>query len=375
MKFFHLADLHIGKRVNEFSMIEDQKFILNQITELAVEHKPDCILIAGDVYDKSVPPAEAVGLLDSFFSQLCRMGIKIFAISGNHDSPERLSFCASVMESAGVHISPVFSGEVSKTTLKDEHGNVNIYMLPFVKPVNVRAVYGIDGQMSYTEAVDYVLSSVTVDETERNILLAHQFVTGAERSDSEEISVGGLDNVDVSVFDRFDYAALGHIHRSQKLVRDTVRYSGTPLKYSFSEANHTKSITVVDIGEKGSIDISFLGLKPLHDMVEIRGEFNMLISEEFCNRLNTDDYMHITLTDENDIVDAMGKLRCVYPNIMKLDYDNTRTRESREIFADESAVFRNPIELFSDLYELQNNSPMTDEQKDYVQKIIEDIWG
>ena len=220
-----------------------------------------------------------------------------------------------------------------------------------------------------------MLSAVTVDETKRNIILAHQFVTGAERSDSEEISVGGMDNVDVSVFDKFDYVALGHIHRSQKLVRDTVRYSGTPLKYSFSEANHTKSITVVDVSEKGCVDISFLGLKPLHDMVEIRGEFNELISEGFCNKLNTDDYMHITLTDENDIVDAMGKLRTVYPNIMKLDYDNTRTRESREIFADESAVFRNPIELFSDLYELQNNSPMTDEQKDYVQKIIEDIWG
>ena len=375
MKFIHIADLHIGKRVNDFSMIEDQKYILEQITDVAAEEGVDGVLIAGDVYDKSVPPAEAVGLLNSFVTRLVDMGLKVFMISGNHDSAERLSFAGDLLDNCGMYISPVFDGNVKKITMNDDYGELNVYMLPFVKPLNVKLAYDIEQSMSYTEAVKYVLDNMDIDTNCRNIIVAHQFVTGAVKCDSEEISVGGIDNVDANVFEKFDYVALGHIHNPQTVLRDTVRYCGTPLKYSFSECRHQKSITIVELGAKGDVTINFRPLVPLHDMMEIKGTFEQITDSDYYKNLTLDDYYHITLTDEEDIIDVVGKLRSIYPNVMRIDYDNTRTRTSNVINADTDSETKTPNQLFGDLYALQNNAAMTEEQQQYINKLIDEIWG
>lgn len=297
MKFIHLSDLHLGKRVNEFSMIEDQDYILKKILAIIDEEKPDSVIIAGDVYDKSVPSAEAVALFDSFLVSLAERKIQVFVISGNHDSAERIAFGSRLMDASGIHLSPVYRGEVSPIEMSDDYGKVNVYMLPFVKPSNVRAFFPEKEISSYTEAVKTAIDQMSVDLSQRNILITHQFVTGASSAGSEELSVGGTDNVAAEVFDGFDYVALGHIHRLQKCGHENIRYSGTPLKYSFSEAKDQKSVTVVEIREKGNLEIAFVPLQPKHDMVEIRGTYNELMLKSFYeNTSYRSDYMHITLT-------------------------------------------------------------------------------
>lgn len=375
MKFIHLSDLHLGKRVNEFSMIEDQKFILSDIINVIENEKPDCVIIAGDIYDKSVPSAEAVELFDEFLVELLKKNVEVFAISGNHDSPERIAFGGRIMDNSGIHMSPVYNGEVCPVTIEDSYGKVNIYMLPFIKPSNVRRFYPDEEIESYTDAVRVAVSHMNVDKNERNIIVTHQFVTGATRSDSEDISVGGTDNVDVRVFDDFDYVALGHIHSPQKCTKDTVRYCGTPLKYSFSEANDKKSLPVVEIKEKGNVIIQFKSPKPLRDMKEIKGKYADIIEKSYYEDTTyQNDYMHITLTDENDIPDVIGKLRTVYKNLMKLDYDNARTASSSEINGVENIEKMSPDDLFSDFYKLQNNTELSGEQKEFMQKLIENVW-
>ncbi len=375
MKLIHLSDLHIGKRVNEFSMLEDQKYILKVILGIIDDEKPDGIIIAGDIYDKSIPSAEAVQLLDDFIYRLAKRKIPTFIISGNHDSAERLSFGGRLMDLSGIHISPVYDGNVISHTLTDAFGKVNIYMLPFVKPVNVRRFFPDTEIESYTDAIKVAIDNMSVNEAERNIIITHQFVTGASRSESEDVSVGGTDNVDVSVFDPFDYVALGHIHGPQKMSRDTVRYCGTPLKYSFSEANHKKSVTVVEMGAKGDVEIRTIPLTPLRDMREIKGTYGEIVLKENYENTNREDYMHITLTDEEDIPDAMNKLRVIYPNLMKLNYDNKRTRNSQHIGTAENVERKSPFELFSEFYEIQNNQAMSPEQSEFIQSIIYEIWG
>ena len=374
MKFIHLSDLHLGKRVNEFSMIDDQKYILKKILEVIKEEKPDAVLLAGDIYDKSVPSVEAVGLFDDFLKQLSRQNLQVFVISGNHDSPERLAFAAELIEASGIHIAPVYGGKVEPVSLRDAYGTVNIYMLPFIKPVHVRSVFPEEKAESYTEALDVAISHMEVDKEERNILLTHQFVTGAVRSESEEISVGGSDNVDALVFAAFDYVALGHIHGPQQVGRETIRYCGTPLKYSFSEAGHRKSVTVLEMKEKGEIQIRTADLVPLHDLRELRGTYEELTNKKNYEGTVLDDYVHITLTDEEDVVDAVGKLRVIYPNLMKLDYDNRRTRENQEITGGEDVEAKTPAELIFDFYEKQNNQPMNEAQEGLITELIEKIW-
>ena len=374
MKFIHLSDLHLGKRVNDYSMIEDQEYILNKILDVIDGEMPCSVVIAGDVYDKSVPSAEAVQLFDSFLTSLAERGVVTFVISGNHDSPERMAFGSRLMETRGIHISKVYDGDVKPVTLTDEHGEINVYMLPFVKPAHVRRYYG-DEIESYTDAMRVAIREMNVDSAKRNLLITHQFVTGATRSESEEISVGGTDNVDVSVFDSFDYVALGHIHGPQNCSCERVRYSGTPLKYSFSEAKDKKSVTVVELFEKGRLSVRTIPLAPLRDMVELKGSYDELMTKSFYEGTTyQSDYTHITLTDEEDIVDAIGKLRTVYHNLMKLDYDNTRTRSSSEIDGALDVETRSPIELFSDFYELQNNQPMSEEQRAFVEALISEVW-
>lgn len=385
MRLIHLSDLHIGKRVNEFSMLEDQEYILKEILGIIDDEQPDGVIIAGDVYDKSVPSEEAVKLLDSFLTSLAKRKLQVYIISGNHDSAAKLAFASSLIDLSGIHISPVYDsaqiammgdGLVRPYKLEDGKGQmVNIYMLPFVKPAMVRAVFPdeADDIKDYKDACRVAVEHMDVDEKVTNILVAHQFVTGAVRSESEE-NVGGLDNVDVSVFDSFDYVALGHIHGPQKVGRETVRYCGTPLKYSLSEANHTKSVTVVDIPENKKIEIRTVPLVPMHELREVKGTFDELMDRRNYEGTAVDDYLYVVLTDEDDVPDALGKLRTVYPNVMKLGYDNTRTRVTQTI--DDGAVLegKNPIDLFEELYEKQNNRQMSDEQKSFVQDIIDVIW-
>ena len=374
MKLIHLSDLHLGKRVNEFSMLEDQAYILDQILNIIKEEAPDAVLIAGDVYDKAVPSAEAVQLFDDFLCRLAGEQLQVFVISGNHDSPERIAFGGRLMQGSGIHMSPVYDGAVKPVTFIDEYGEAAVYMLPFVKPAHVRRYFPERNIESYTDAIRVAIGAMEVDERRRNVLVTHQFVTGALRSDSENISVGGADNVDAAVFAPFDYVALGHIHGPQKMGRDTVRYCGTPLKYSFSEAGHKKSITVVELKEKGTVVIRTVPLVPRHDLRELRGTYMDLTDRRNYAGTATDDYLHITLTDEEDIPDALGKLRIIYPNLMKLDYDNARTRRSAEVTDAGDVEQKSPLELFAELYEKQNNRPMSSEQLQFARTLIENIW-
>lgn len=374
MKFVHLSDLHLGKRVNEFSMLEDQEYILTKILNIIEEEKPDAVLIAGDIYDKPVPSAEAVGLFDEFLYQLSRRNLQVLVISGNHDSPERISFGSRLMDRSGIHMAPVYNGEIVPISLEDAYGTVDIYMLPFVKPMHVRRYFPEEEIESYTDAIRVAISKTNLNNSHRNIIVSHQFVTGAFRSESEEVSVGGLDNVDASVFEPFDYVALGHIHGPQHIGKETIRYPGTPLKYSFSEAGHEKSVTCVEIREKGDIRISTIPLNPMHDLRKIRGTYLELTERSYYEGTATDDYLHITLTDEEDIPEAMAKLRVIYPNLMRLEYDNTRTRSSGNIDRAEEVEHKSPLQLFEEFYELQNGQAMSEEQIAFSEELMREIW-
>lgn len=375
MKLIHLSDLHLGKRVYEYSMLEDQDYILRQIRGIIDSERPDAVIIAGDVYDKSVPSAEAVSLFDAFLTALAQKQLQVFIISGNHDSPERIAFGARILGASGIHLSPVYNGHIEPITLQDAYGAVNIWLLPFIKPAHVRHVHEGEEIASYTDAVRRAVEDMEIDPTQRNILVTHQFVTGAKRSESEERSVGGSDNVDAAVFSGFDYVALGHLHAPQNCGSETIRYCGTPLKYSFSESKDRKSVTVAELSEKGSVSVKTIDLKPRHDLVELKGTYDMLMSRAFYeNTTWQEDYTHITLTDEEDIPNAIGKLRLIYHRMMKLDYDNRRTRANEQITVDLGAETKTPFELFVDFYELQNNQPMSERQRAYVNSLIEKTW-
>lgn len=370
MKIIHLSDLHLGKRLNEFSLIEDQEHILGQILSIVEDQRPDAVVIAGDVYDKAIPSIEAVSLFDEFLVRLAALHTHIFVISGNHDSPERIAFGSRLLDASGIHLSPVYDGVVKPITLRDEFGPVHFYLLPFVKPIHVRRFFPEEPTDTYTQALATAVAHMEPDAAQRNVLVTHQFVTGASRSDSEEISVGGADNVDSTVFEAFDYVALGHIHSPQSCGSRHIRYCGTPLKYSFSEAGDQKSVTLAQLGEKGELSIRTIPLTPLHDLVELRGAFEELTRKEFYQDTTwQSDYTHLTLTDESDIPDALGKLRLIYRNLMKLDYDNARTRAAGEITV-EHRRSRSPLELFADFYEMQNGQPMTAEQLVFLEELI-----
>lgn len=374
MKFLHISDLHLGKTVHAFSMLEDQEYILKVILGIVDEEKPRGILISGDIFDRAVAPAEALRLFDDFLEGLSRREIEVFIISGNHDSADRLAFGARLMKNSGIHISRVYDGQIAPFVLSDEHGEICVYLMPFLKPAQVRRYFPDEDISSWTQSVKTVIDHMDIDEEKRNILLSHQFVTGASTCESEELSVGGSDNIDAEVFIPFDYVALGHLHGAQKIGRDTLRYSGTPLKYSFSEVHHKKSITVVELSEKGKIDIREIPLIPRRDMREIRGKYSEIVSRSFYQNLNTDDYYHITLTDEEDQPDAVSKLRVIYPNLMLLDYDNTRTRTDISVSGIADARRYAPVQLFDSLYEEQNGQPLSDTQRAFLDTLIEQVW-
>lgn len=361
MKFIHISDLHIGKRLNEYSLINEQEHILGEIINVINNEEPDCVFIAGDVYDKSVPSAEAVSVLDKFLSGLAKTKSEIFIISGNHDSAERIAYGTEAFKRQGIYISPVFDGTISKTELSDEYGMVNVYLLPFIKPVHVRRYFG-ENIETYTDAVKAVIDSLNVNESERNVILSHQYVAGADRTESEEETIGGLDMVEGHVFNMFDYVALGHIHRSQSLGRDSMRYSGTPLKYSASETKDNKCVIVGELKEKGNIEIKEVPLTPLRDYKDIKGTLEDVLKGE-----NKQDFVRITLTDEGTVVDAYGKLKSNYPYMTELLFEGRkRSVEGRSTVSME----KSPEEQFSDFYEFINGKELSDEQKAIVAEIM-----
>lgn len=388
MKFFHISDLHIGKRVNGFSMLEDQKYILDQIVDLAENYRPDGILIAGDLYDRSMPSAEAVELADDFLYQFTKLQIPVFLISGNHDCAERIAYGGRMMEQAGIYVSRVFDGKMQKYSLRD----VDIWLLPYIKPAQIRRFYPEEEMETTQQAIEVILKHTELDERRVNILVMHQFLAGASVCESEEMSVGGSDQIDASIVEAFDYVALGHLHGPQKVGRDTVRYCGSPLKYSFSEAGHRKSVTVVEMAERfeeesaegsdaaktgidesvkdNSIIITQLPLIPRLDLREIRGPIDELIRPEVYESANAQDYLHITLTDKDEVLDAIGRLRDVYPNIMRLDFaaaERGQNQEQQELVLEE----KSPMELFAEFFMMQNGYEMSEEQT----QVINEIWG
>jgi len=394
MKFLHISDLHIGKRVNEFSMIEDQKYILRQILDIAAGSHAEGVLMAGDIYDKQAPSAEAVQVFDWFLTSLADQDKKVFVVSGNHDSAERLSFGALLMRKRQVYLSRAYDGNPLKIRLEDAHGELWVHLLPFIKPATVRYALGkesSDDCETYQEAVKLAVERMEVDRSVRNILVAHQFVTGAGRCESEEASAGGIDNVDAEVFDAFDYVALGHIHSPQWVGRESVRYCGTPLKYSFSESEQQKSVTLLELKEKGNLAVTTVPLRPLHDMRKVRGTYMEVTKPSFMENIpdgelgdgelphgelpgrktDREDYLQITLTDEEDVIDGFMKLRTFYPNLMRLVYENSRTRKDRTVEAVKDMEQKSELELFEEFYELQNNRPMSGEQTEFVKELIE----
>lgn len=378
MKLMHLADLHLGKRVNGFSMMEDQEYILNRILEIMEEEQPDGLLIAGDVYDKTIPPAEAVRLMDDFLTAVAAKHVPVFLISGNHDSAERVAFGHQLMQGSGIWISPVYDGTIRHHTLEDRWGEVNIYLIPFLRPSVVRSFFPDVEIGDYTDALRTIIEDLQVDTSRRNVVLAHQFVTAAgalpETCDSEQLSVGGLDRVDGSVFSPFDYTALGHLHGPQRVGSETIRYAGSPLQYSFSELHQKKSVTVAELRAKGETEIRQIPLQPRREMIELRGTFEEILAEARKKGEPQTDYYHMILTDETDVVDALSRLREYYPNIMLLDYDNRRTRSQKEVEQLDRVEERTPGELFAALYEQQNGQEMDSDRKEYLDGLIREIW-
>ena len=322
MKFLHISDLHLGKQLAEYSLLDDQRYILRQILDIAAERQPDAVIVAGDLYDKPVPPAEAVTVLDWFITSLTEMQIPLLMISGNHDSPERLDFGSGLFEEKGVYLVGQFNGAPKKVTLGEPGDQADFYLLPFIRPGNVRPFFPDEEIKSYDDAMRCIMENLTLSKDVPSVLVAHQFVTAGgvspERSESEIISLGGTDNVDVSNFIAFQYVALGHIHRPQRLTRDSVRYAGSPLKYSFSEAEYDKSVVLVTLNGMEEPTIELIPLEPVRDLRRIRGPLEKLLSDEVVSASNREDYLHVTLTDTEPVADPLYRLRQVYPNIMRL---------------------------------------------------------
>lgn len=447
MRWMHLADLHIGKKVNGFSMLEDQKYVLEQVLEIAKEQNLDGMILAGDIYDKSVPSGEAVQLLDWFLTEVVKLELPIYMVSGNHDSGERLSFGSKLLEKSRVHVASVYNGELQPIVLEDAYGPVYVYLLPFMKPIHVRRAFekkrlhedggvpevtleeaaeglpkeateGLPGEAAeglpeeateglpeeaaeglpeeameglpeeatektgteeeikdYNEAIAKVLSEANVNPSARNLLVAHQLVTGAATCDSEELSVGGLDNINAELFADFDYVALGHIHGPQSMTRESIRYAGTLLKYSFSECDHKKCITIVELKEKGEVNIETIPVKFRRDMRIMKGEYATLMSKSYYESSNCQDYIKVILTDEKEIPEVMGRLRTVYPNIMLLEYENSKTRSRAEEVAGKRTEEKQPMEYFKEFYFRQNGIEMDEKQERIVLEQMKEIWG
>lgn len=383
MKLIHTADLHIGKIVNEFSMLRDQEYMLQQIVAIVIEEKADGLLIAGDIYDRSIPPAEAVAVLDLFLTALIKENIPVMMISGNHDSPERIGFASEILEKKGLYIAGPYMADTKKVTMEDEYGKLNVYLLPFAKPPVVRYMLeGKGGQTvsTYEDSVRESIKRMELEHEERNVLVTHHFVTNAgtspELSGAETgIMVGGVDNVDASVFDNFDYVALGHIHRPQMTKRESIRYAGSPLKYSFSECLHHKSVSVIEIKEKGCIKISTREIKPLHDMRKIKGSLKELMKEEIYSQGNTNDYIHATLTDKEELIDPIGTLRSVYRNVMQLVLEKNIRNDQEMTQSISDIKHKSTLDIYQEFYEGVTTNEFDERRRNIIAKVIEEVEG
>ncbi len=373
MKFLHLSDLHIGKRIHGYSMLEDQRWILQQILEIVERYQPDGVLIAGDIYDKNVPIESGVTLFNQFLNSLHEMKKQVFFISGNHDSAQRIQFGDQIFAEQEIHVAGTFEGEIRKIKTEDQYGELFVYLMPFLKPSMVKPWYG--DVKSHQEAVWRALESVRFEEGKRNILVAHQFVTKGEWSpqtcDSEQLSIGGLDRVDASLFDKFDYVALGHLHGAQKVGKETVRYSGSPLKYSFSESRQKKSAVFFEIREKGEIEIELIPLTPLRDLRVLKGSLNEILNPDHYKRGNQEDYVRVILTDERELYAPLDEIRKIYPNILRLEFENTRTKMEAETDHLEEIEKKDAFALFAEFFEKQNDREMDEEQSKWVRTILE----
>ena len=370
MKFVHISDLHLGKRVNGFSMLEDQAHILKEILSIIRNEQPEGVLISGDVYDKLSPPAEAVTMLDGFLSELASDGTETFIISGNHDSAERIAFGSSIMNRSGIHFSPVYNGKAAKFTLSDEYGEADIYLLPYLRAAEVKRFFPESDISTAEDALRASVEALGADTSRRNVIVSHQFVAGGITCDSERNSIGGTESVPADVYKDFDYAALGHLHGAQFIGSERIRYSGTPLKYSFSEVNHRKSITVVTLNKKGEPPgIKQIQLHPMRDMRVLRGSFDELIEG------SSDDYLRILLTDTARVPEALNRLRANYPHIMALEYENELERDELVIDTGDRSTECDPLELFAEFYSSANGKPLTEQQAEYMRGLVNDIWG
>ena len=373
MKILHLADLHIGKIIYEQSLLEDQEYMLKQIEKIIEKEKIEAVLISGDIYDRSIPPADAVEVLDKFLNNLIKiLKVKVFIISGNHDSKERLNFGSKIFENDGLYIQTTYNGKIRKVELDEK---INIYMLPFIKPIELRQYFENEKIETYNDAIKHIIENEKLDKTKINILMAHQFVTNGtinpETCESETINVGGLDNVDVSNFSEFDYVALGHIHGPQKIGEEKIRYSGTMLKYSFSEVNHHKSVVIIEI-KNGKVDFKLEPLIPLRDMRKIQGPIEELLKKENYEGTNQQDYIKAVITNDEAIYDAIGQIRKIYPNTLSLDILNSKSYNSdMNIENFEKIKEKSEFELFNDFYEFQNSVRLDEEQSEIIKKVIE----
>ena len=377
MKFLHLGDLHLGKSLGDFDLIRDQKYILDQIFEIIKNKAIDGVLIAGDVYDKAVPSEAAMNLLDYFLCSLSKAGVKTFMISGNHDSDDRLNYGSGLFEANQIYIASKYDGTLYRQTLKDAHGEADIYLLPFVKASQVKHFFPDAEIGSYDDAVRVILEHAGVDRSRRNLIVAHQFVTGR----SEEPSLGGsegagtqsvglVEKIGYDCFDAFDYVALGHIHSPQRVGREEVRYAGSPLKYSLSEVNNEKSVPVITLGEKGDVSLELIPLRPMRDVRHIKGSLKMLLDP--ANVTEPEDFIYVTLTDEDTVNDAMSIFQQVYPNTVKIDYDNSHTRAIEQVDISGIAENKSFSELISDFYRLMYQCEMSEEELKYMKKAAQE---
>ena len=373
MKFLHLGDLHLGRSLGDFDLIDDQRYILDRILEIQEKEKADTVLIAGDVYDRTIPSEAATRLLDDFLHSLAERHVRTFLISGNHDSDDRLNYGSRLFEKNGIWISAVFDGTLRRYTVPDESGEVDIWLLPFVKASQVRHFFPEAEISSYEDAVRVILQSADIDPARRNILVAHQFVAGKDgdpRLGGSESAgtqnVGMVEKIGWDCFCNFDYVALGHIHSPQKIGREEIRYAGSPLKYSLSEAGSDKSVPVVTMGEKGDVSVELHPLKPLRDLRHIKGTLHKLLDK--ANVQDTDDFIYATLTDEEIINDAMGIFQQIYPNTVKIDYDNSHTHEIEQIDLSKVVRSRSFEELIGDFYTMIYGCQITEEEMEVMKK-------
>ena len=374
MKIAHISDLHLGKQLYSFSLTEDQEYILNKIVSVIKEQKVEVLLIAGDIFDKNVASLDGIKLFRKFLNDLVKNQIAVMIISGNHDSPERLTFGAEFMKSHKLYFSKVYDGTIEPVILQDEYGPVNFYLLPFIRPAEVKHFFPDEQIKSYEDAVKLAVKNLNIDKAQRNIILSHQAIINAQTCDSEESIIGGLDTISADIYNDFDYCALGHIHTPQK-IRDNVIYCGSPLKYSTSEMKKDKSMPIIELGEKGKIEINYEPLIPLRDIREIKAKFYEIIEMAKKDPYNKEDYINIILTDENETMDALSTLRESYPNIIHLSYENSSTQNTANL---DDIVFDNktsPLELFEDFFENRGGRQLTSEEKDFMQNLIEKIWG